>query len=354
MQTHLPPFSCTHTPEFPELLAQLNCSLIVSTYQAGKAILISSDGERLTQLSRQFDTPMGLAVQADRLAIATKHEVIVLVNAPGLATSYPNKPDYYDALFVPQTVYLSGQINLHDMSWIGNDLIAVNTMFSCLCRIDPFYHFVSLWKPSFITNLASEDRCHLNGLAMEGKTPRYVSALGASDNPQGWRDHKLDGGILVDVPSGEILLTELPMPHSPRIYDGKLYLLLSATGELVTVDVEKGTYDVINQIPGFVRGMSRHGDYVFIGTSLLRKKHPFGDLPLPQNTNLFCGVLVLHLPTGAIVGQLKYENSCEEIYDVQVLPGLQRPGILRPDQDVTRLALSIPEATFWAKNNSVS
>ena len=154
----------------------------------------------------------------------------------------------------------------------------------------------------------------------------------------------------MDVSTGEIVLNNLPMPASPRLYDGKLYLLLSATGELVIVDPHKETYDTINQIPGFVRGMALHGDYLFIGASLLRKNHPLGHLPLADNPHLFCGVMVLHLPTGLLVGQIKYENSCEEVHDVILLPHVKRPGILRPDQPVTGRALSIPGTVFWGQS----
>ena len=347
-QTTLPPFSCTHTPEFPELLAELNCSLLISTYQAGKIIFIGSDGEQLSQLPRTFDTPMGTACDGRRLAVATRHEVVLLVDEPRLAVSYPNKPNWYDALFAPRSSHYCGQLNIHDMAWCREGLVGVNTLFSCLFRLDEYHSFAPVWQPPFIGELASEDRCHLNGMAIVDGVPRYVTALGHSDAFQGWRENKLEG-ILMDVQSDEILLRGLPMPHSPRIFDGKLYLLLSATGELVQADIEQGTYEVINKVSGFVRGMARHGDFLFIGSSRLRKKHMFGDLPLAQGGQTFCGVVAMHLPTGALVGKIEYVNSCEEIYDIQVLPGLRRPGILGLSHPVFRRALSTPAATFWGE-----
>ena len=346
-QATLPPFSLTQTPEFAELLAELECSLLVTTYQAGKVILISSNGEQLSQLPRSFDTPMGVALDGWRLAIATRHAVELLVDEERLAPSYPNKPDHYDALFIPRSSHYCGQLNIHDMVWCEDGLVGVNTLFSCLFRLDEHYSFAPIWQPPFITELAPEDRCHLNGLALDGGQLHYVTALGTTDRAGGWRDEKLAGGVLIDIPSGEILLRGLAMPHSPRMYDGRLYVLLSATGELVEADINTGEYEVVNRISGFVRGMARCGDYLFIGSSRLRAKHTFGDLPLARGGETFCGVVVLHLPTGAIVGQLRYANSCEEIYDIQIVPGRRQPGIVGTGQPISQRALSMPNATFW-------
>jgi uncharacterized protein (TIGR03032 family) len=344
------PFACSHTPDLPELIAELGCSLAISTYQAGKLILISSDGERLIQLPRTFDTPMGLALDESRLAVATKNEIILLANDLRMAASYPKQPGRYDALFIPRSVHFCGQLMVHDMVWTEQGLLGVNTLFSCLFRLDPDFSFAPMWTPPFISELAPEDRCHLNGLAVVDGAARYATALGYTDTAGGWREHKERGGILLDIESGEAILRELPMPHSPRVYDGDLYVLLSATGEVVKVDVERGEFDVVHRIDGFVRGMARIGDYLFVTSSRLRKSHTFGDLPLAQEGCAFCGITVLHLPTGAKVGELRYVRSCEEIYDIQVLPGLRRPGILGLADSTHRRALSLPDQTFWGQD----
>ena len=182
---------------------------------------------------------------------------------------------------------------------------------------------------------------------------RGVTAFGQTNTQQGWREKKLSGGILMDVQSNEVLLRDLPMPHSPRIFNGVLYLLLSVTGEVVAVDLKDGSYEVVNRVEGSVRGMTQYKDYLFVGSSLLRKTHTFGDLPLAQSNATFCGVSMFHLPSGAFVGQIKYVNSCEEIYDIQVLPGLRRPGILGVNSPMYRRALSIPNATFWGDGSEI-
>ena len=341
MDSALPPFSFSHTPEIPELLAQLNCSLVLSTYQAGKVIVLSSDGERLSQSPQSFDTPMGLAIDGERLAIAAKHEVIMLSNDPRHAVSHPSEADRYDGLFVPRSTDFCGRLNIHDIAFADRGIVGVNTAFSCLFRLDAEHNFHSIWKPPFITEYASEDRCHLNGMAMVDGEPRYVTALGDTDSSQGWREDKLTGGVLIDIANDEFIARGLAMPHSPRVYDGDLYLLLSSSGQLVKVDRDTGTCETVNKIDAFVRGMAKYGDYLFIGCSFLRKTHTFGDLPLAGENATFCGIAVIHFKTGAIVGQIKYLNSCEEIYDVQVIPNLRNPGILGTENATHEPALSI-------------
>jgi uncharacterized protein (TIGR03032 family) len=322
---------------------------MVSTYQAGKVIVICSDGESLTQLPRTFEVPMCVAVAGDRMAVATRDSIVLLANEPRLAASYPRQPGVYDALFVPRSVHFCGALAVHDMAFTEHGLVGVNTLFSCLFQLDTRFSFRPVWKPPFVSALAPEDRCHLNGLALVDGMPRYVTALGATDARGGWRERKERGGVLLHVPSGEPILTGLAMPHSPRVYDGKLYALLSSTGEVIAVDPERRQFDVVNKVKGFARGMARCGDYLFVATSKIRKQHTFGDLGMVSDREVFCGVTILHLQTGALVGDLRFIRSCEEIYDVQVLPGVRAPGLLGLHDETYRMALALPDQVFWGR-----
>ncbi len=345
-----PPFSCTYTPNLPELLRQLGCTIALSTFQAGKVIFLSAkNDDELTQLPRNFAKPMGIALHGNKMAIACLDEVIVLSNSPQLAAHYPKKPDTYDALFMPRATYFTGQVDIHDLDYGANgQLLAVNTSFSCIIKIDDNYSFTPVWKPTFITKLVSEDRCHLNGMALLDGQPKYVTAFSETDTAQGWRENLTTSGILMDVGSGEVVAQKLPMPHSPRLFNGELYLLLSATGELVKLDPKTGKYDMVTQLNGFVRGLCKHGDYVFIGLSRLRKSSStFAKLKIAEKATT-AGVSVVHLPTGAIVGEVRYQSSVDEIYDVQIIPGCQRPGILNTEKPEYKMGLSTPEATYWA------
>jgi uncharacterized protein (TIGR03032 family) len=350
MAQALPPFSCTYSPGLPELLQQLNCSVAITTYQAGKVIFISpKDRDHLVQLPRQFVKPMGIALSNNTLALATLNEVLILQNNTELAKTYPKQPDTYDGLFIPRTTHYTGELDLHDLQFTTQGLLAVNTRFSCLAYVGQSFNFTPVWKPPFIESLTPDDCCHLNGLACKDDKPYLVTALGKTSSRAGWREKKASGGILMNVQTDEIILKNLAMPHSPRVFHDGIYMLLSASGELVKVEEGQRRYTVVKELDGFARGMDRIGDYLFIGLSKLRQtSHAFRDLPIAKRS-VFCGVVVVHAPTGSLMHYIKYENSVEEIYDVRILPGMIRPGILNHEKPEFRLALDIPGRTFWAK-----
>ena len=350
MKTPLPPYHCSFSPNIPELLNALNISLVLSTYQAGKVIILSPNGDdNLVHLPRNFDNPMGIAIKGDKMAIAQKSQVTELKNNPEMAATYPKKTDTYDGMYLPRSSYYTGQLALHDMYYNNEgDIVAVNTLFSCLSKINNEYSYTPLWKPDFIKDYTPTDSCHLNGMAIdENSDVKYVSALGKTTGSQGWRENKMAGGILIDTQTNNIILENLSMPHSPRIYNNKIYFLNSAQGELCAVDTEKGTHETVCQLGGYARGMDKYGDYLFIGVSKLRHHSKvFGDLPIAKTS--FAGIVVVYLPYGNVVGTIKYETSVEEIYDCKVIEGYTRPGILNNNEESIALGLTSPGSTYWS------
>jgi uncharacterized protein (TIGR03032 family) len=344
------PFACSFTEGIPELLFSLRCTLAISTYQAGKVIFISAkDRNGLIQLPRTFKKPMGIAIEGERMAIATRHEVVVLANNTALAPTLSKQPNTYDALFLPRSIYFTGELDIHDLAFTPNGLIAVTTRFSCISKIDSNFSFTPIWKPKFITELDPRDQCHLNGMALDQHEVKYATALGTSNEPGGWRENKATGGVLLKVNSQEFILKKLPMPHSPRIYEGQLFMLLSGTGELIKVNLATQTYDVVQRLNGFVRGMDKLGDFLFIGLSKLRTtSKAFGDLPIAKKS-VFCGIAVVQLSTGRLIGHIQYENSVEEIYDVRAIVGTRRPGILNHYGEDHQTAVTLPNGSYWAQ-----
>lgn len=182
------------------------------------------------------------------------------------------------------------------------------------------------WKPPFISALASEDRCHLNGLALVDGVPRYVTVLGQTDTPGGWRPAKASGGCLLEVPSGRVVASGFAMPHSPRFYDGKLFMLHSGHGQVGTVDVTTGRYESLGEVPGYTRGLALHGPLAFVGMSKIRETSTFGGMPIEaKRAELKCGVAVVNLQTQQMIAYIEFHTGVSEIYDVQVLPGLRFP-----------------------------
>ena len=314
-----------YTPVLPEILSHLKTSILVSTYQAGKVLVIGVHEQRLQVSFLDFDQPMGIAVGADRIAIGAKSEIRFLkANHAAAATVKPQNT--FDGCYVAQTSRHTGRILGHDLGWGNEGLWVVNTLFSCLCTLDDSYSFVPRWKPSFISRLADEDRCHLNGMAIENGVPRYVTALAETDTAAGWRAEKARTGCLIDVRSGEVMTRGLAMPHSPRVRNGQLWVLDSGNGRLVKVDRATGQMEPIEEVPGYTRGLAFCGQFAFVGLSRIRETNVFGGLPISERRDqLCCGVAVVDLISGRSVATFQFLSTVEEIFAVDVIPNHRHP-----------------------------
>lgn len=323
-------FQSSYTDGFPGLLKQLGISLLISTYQAGKLIMVREDEGTLNTHFRVFASPMGVAFDPDtrRLAIGTRHQMFTFCNHQGV-TDKLEPPGKHDAVFLPHTAHYSGDIRVHEVGWIDQEIWAVNTRFSCLCTFDNEGSFQPRWQPPFISALAAEDRCHLNGMAIHEGRIRLVSCLAQSDIAHGWREHKVSGGTVWDLDRNEALITGLCMPHSPRIYDGKIWVLESGNGILGFVDESSQKLIEVARLPGFTRGLSFAGPYAFVGLSQVRESAIFGGIPIAEGSQeRSCGVWVVDLRTGATVAFLKFEGIVQEIFAVEILPGVRFPDLL--------------------------
>jgi uncharacterized protein (TIGR03032 family) len=309
-------FHYSQNDRFVDLLHQLNASLLVTTYQANKLLVVRAAGNGLSTLVRTFDQPMGLALDGRRLALGTRNQIWFLRNAPDIASRI-EPAGMHDACYVPRSCHVTGDIRGHEIAWAGDELWIVNTRFSCLCTLDADYSVIPRWRPHFVTALAAEDRCHLNGLAMEDDRPRYATALGETNDQGGWRSNKAYGGCLIDAPSGEIVARGLSMPHSPRLHGGRLWVLESGTGRLLLVNSVTGLRESVAEMPGFGRGLAFAGNYAFIGLSKIRETSTFGGLPIAERpSELKCGVAVVDVQRGEIVAMLEFHTAVEEIFDV--------------------------------------
>jgi len=347
-----------HTSNLPALFDQLQISLIVSTYQAGKAIVIRSDYGTLNTHFRTFAKPMGIAANNTRLTIGGSNTVWEYHNMPAVAQKL-EPPGKHDACYIPRRIHVTGDIDIHELGWDAkNELWLVNTRFCCLCTLDPQHSFYPRWRPPFVSAYAPEDRCHLNGLAMVEGRPKYVTALGETDTAAGWRVNKARGGILMDIETNEILLRGLSMPHSPRWYQGKLWVLESGEGSLASVDLKRRTWQRVAEVPGFTRGIDFLGSLAFIGLSQVRESAVFSGIPLVERLNeRTCGVWVVHIESGQTIGFLRFEAGVQEIFAVQVLRGIRFPELLEwndermahsyvlPDEALAEVVLPTEEQT---------
>lgn len=346
---HEESFELSCSRHFPHWLAATGSSIAFTTYQAGKLFLlgVKADG-RLSVFERTFPRSMGLAVSSDgrTLALATQFQIHRFDNVmpAGQVSS-----DGFDAVYAPHVGWVTGDVDAHDVGFDrdGRPLF-VNTLFSCIASVSDSHSFKPVWRPPFVSRLAAEDRCHLNGFALEGGEPRYASAVSRSDVADGWRDRRADGGVIIDVKSGEIVAEGLSMPHSPRLHGDRLWLLNSGAGELGFIDRKSGRFEAVAFCPGYARGLAFIDDVAIVGLSLARDNRTFEGLRLDQelqtrDTTARCGLAVFDLKSGDMIGWVRIEGLVRELYDVAVLPNVGRPSLIGFKSDEVKYVISIDE-----------
>ena len=335
-------FSSQHTSTFPEFLAQTGISLLVSTYQAGKLIMLRHQDGVLNTHFIDMQKPMGIALQDPHLAVGSSYQLTHYFNMTDVAAKIEPQ-NTHSSCYVPREVHITGDIDIHEMGLTDKgELWLVNTKMSCLCTLDTQYSVVPQWRPPFISGYDLTDRCHLNGLAMKDGKPTYVSALGTTDTAAGWRDNKAVGGMLMDIRNNKMVASGLSMPHSPRWYQGKLWVLESGAGTLATVDLNTGKLTTIIELPGFTRGIDFIGCYAIIGLSQVRETAVFAGLPLTERCEeRQCGVYIVDIEKKEAVAYVVFSGDVQEIFSVQILPS-SFPAVLSLDNSLLRSTYAIP------------
>ena len=331
-----------HTNNFPKILEQLGISLVVSTYQAGKLIVLRPDNGVINTHFRTFNKPMGLAATNEKIALGTAYQIWDFRNVPAVAEKI-EPSGKHDACYLPRNIHITGDIDIHEMAWAKDELWFINTRFSCLCTLGYPNSFVPRWRPPFITGYDLTDRCHLNGFCLKNDQPKYATALGETDTAAGWRKNKANGGILIDIETNEILMQGLSMPHSPRWYQEQLWLLESGNGSLAKFDLSQRKLETIAKLPGFTRGIDFWGNLAFIGLSQVRETAVFTGMPITQLQERICGVWVVNILTGETIAFLRFEAGVQEIFSVAVLPNIRFPEIIEWDENLLASSYVLPD-----------
>jgi uncharacterized protein (TIGR03032 family) len=339
------PFSSVFSNSFAKLLEASSSSVAISTYKSGHLIMASEFRGAVNTTFQPFARPMGIAVAGTKLALGTLDSIVSFNNQPGLSKAVEPK-DFYDSVYAPRSRIFTGDISIHEMAYgLDGDksvLYFINTAFSCLCKSDPEYSFIPVWRPSWISGLANEDRCHLNGLAVVNGKPKFVTALSQTDLAFGWRSKKGISGVIVDVEEDRVVASGLSMPHSPRWHEGNLWVLESGKGSLASVDTETGQVTSIATLPGFTRGLAFIGPFALVGLSQVRES-VFNDLPVTDSKDeRNAGVWVVDTRTGEVAGRLKFDGAVTEIFDVQVIPNSRRATVVEPNES-TKLSYTLPD-----------
>lgn len=336
---------------FLDWLGEQRISLAFTTYQTGKLFLVGRKLENsISVFERTFTHCMGMWASPDgqTLWLSSRYQIWRFEQAPAGVVPYRQPqgaeaegddvqtvPEWttrgYDAAYIPRVGYTTGHVDVHDMAVDANGrVIFVNTMFGCLATLSEHANFQPLWRPPFLSRLVPEDRCHLNGLAMRDGRAAFVTVVAKSDVADGWRDRRRDGGCVLDVPSGETVCEGLSMPHSPRWYRDRLWVLNSGTGEFGQVDPASGRFEPVAFCPGYMRGLSFRGDYAVV--TLSKPRHvTFHGLPLDEQLSRRgaepqCGLQIINLKTGTVEHWLRLDGTLvTELYDSAVLPGIRQP-----------------------------
>lgn len=334
-----------------EFFREQGISIAFTSYQSGNIYIFGhgNDG-KLAMHQAAYPQAMGILGDQNRIYLASHSQIIRLENVIGPGQLANNK---HDKVYVPRNFQTTGAVDLHEIGIRDNGkLVFVNTKYSCLCEFSLTHSFKPIWKPDFISKLAPEDRCHLNGLAMRDGKPRYVSAVCKSDIVDGWRDRRHDGGIVIDVTTDKILAENLSMPHSPRWHDGKLWVANSGTGEIGWIDQKKKSFVPFTFCPGFIRGLAFHNGYAFVTLSKPRYKRFDGlalaDTLSQKDADPWCGVQVISLQDGSVAQWIRFDGEIQELFDVCVLPGVNDAITLGPQSPEIQNFITI-EQPAWAE-----
>jgi uncharacterized protein (TIGR03032 family) len=312
-------------------LASGRISLAISSYQTGRVYLVGSDQQgRVSFFERIFERAMGIVGNAQRIYLGGLYQLWRFENV-----LRPNEIIHgqFDKCYVPRNAQTIGDLDIHELGIRKNGkVVFINTKYSCLSELSMTHSFKAIWKPDFISKLAPEDRCHLNGLAMVDGEPKYVTAVCKSDAVDGWRDRRQDGGVVIDIETNEIVCSGLSMPHSPRWANGKLWVLNAGTGHLGWVDFATKKFVPLAFFPGFLRGLSIVGNVAAVGLSKPRNQR-FEGLQLDEelrkrDVEPWCGVQIVSLANGDVTNWIRFEGDITEIFDISFLPNVRNPMMI--------------------------
>lgn len=326
------------SPGLKDWLSKNCLSLVFNTYNVGKLFMIGvNDMKQIQFTDASFRRSMGMAFHDGTLWMGSENQIWRFENFLHRGQT----SNGHDAVFVPVGATTTGMINVHDVCVSDQGVFFVSCNFNCVAKLHKQWSFEPYWIPTFIGELEYGDKCHLNCLALENGRPKYATCFAKTNLRHGWRDTPRDQatGVVIDVETDEVVCEGLDMPHSPRLHQGQLYLTNSGRGELGRVDLASGIYHPICEVPGFTRGLSFWKNYAIVGSSKPRSHGVFeGNDATPLNKRLQesgedpkCQISIIDLKTGERVHSLTIEGPASEIYEVCVLPGIQRPLVLDID-----------------------
>ena len=318
-------------------LTKNQTSFAITSYQSGRLFVVGTMPDGTVSVHQQvFSRAMGVCWHRNGLWLASRVQLWRLENILPEGMTAQGR---FDLVLMPRSAHMTGDIDVHEVA-VDDDgrPVFVNTSFSCLAMLDPIDSFRPIWKPPFITELAREDRCHMNGIGMVDGKPKYVTAVSQTDVADGWHGRPLPKGVIIDVQTDRVVTDQLSMPHSPReAPDGRLYAVDSGRGFLVEVDKETGDLRDIAFCPGFLRGLAIINGFALVTVSKPRygkfESMPIADEMEKRNQDPICAVLIIDLARGEIAEWLRLEGDVQELFTVELMPGTKCPMVVGPQTE---------------------
>lgn len=312
-------------------LAEHRIGLAMTTGSAMRLLTLGTEDDgRIALCESVFDVPRALWSDGTTMLLASTSRIHRLTygSAPG------RLPNDRESFFCQRTAHTTGELDVNDIARDGDGrVVFVNTQFNCLATLDDKHSFRPVWRPPFLSKLVPEDRCHLSGLALRSGVVAYVTAYAATDVAFGYRSKLLDGGCVMDVETGKVVVDGLCMPHSPRFYQNKLWLHNAGTGHFGFVDFDRRVFEPIAFCPGMLEGLAFFGHHAIMGISRARTSEPWAGLPLAHHlvekgAVARCGVQVIDLRSGEVFAWIRLEGEFYEVRGVAVLAGIKKPQVL--------------------------
>lgn len=373
-------FGSVHTDNFPGILHGVKISLAVTSYQAQRLFFVRSTSDSIEMNYKFFPRPMGIYADHERLTLGTLSQVMefkrnddllrricqgeldqpanmtkkVLEKDSGKMIEFSERRNKEleavkkaDALYLARASLTTGMINIHDIAWGTEGLWVVNSTFSCLATLSPACSFVARWRPPFISRLVPEDRCHLNGMAMQNGRPRYVTTFNKNDRRDSWVDSDKSDGTLIDVDTNEILLDGLNMPHSPRCYRDMIYLCDSGLGEILAYDPQTRNTNTVIKLQGFPRGINFYGPLMFVGLSQVRQSEKRTPPPIAAEfAETYSGIWVINLDDYSEVAHIRFTGDIQQVYDIAIIPDSVFPELIDNSDSLIRHTFDFQEAAL--------
>ena len=326
-----------------------NLSLVFTTYTLGKVVMIGpGNAGMLSACERNFGRAMALVPTAKGFYLSTLFQVWRFEHSlpPGVRVN-----QHWDRLYMPRSCHVTGNVDVHDLhQHADGGLLAAITQYNCIATLDERGNFSPVWRPAFIDKMVGEDRCHLNGFCMENGEIAYVTAVSETNEANRWRDKRADGGVVIDAKTKEIVARGLAMPHTPRLYRDRLWIVEAGKGWFGYIDRASGKFEHVTWCPGFLRGLRFYGKYALLGMSLPRNQI-FAGLPLDEllkenSAESECAIYVIDLDRGTVVYRIRITGSVTEIYDMIVLEETRQPMMIGLEgQEVLRFVYLGPDTS---------